>query len=178
VKTRGDSGRWPPVYDENDLERTIREIADGNGFYQTPFAAGWCQGDVVELEGALPVIEADGSVGVRDFATRHWLVLGNSCDLDRTIDEVTWTSAVPLLALSQLGRAVEAAKAYQTQRVFYLPAWPEGVGETFADFTLISALSRQWLNSQTPIARMRQPSWALLNACLVRYLAREDGRND
>ncbi len=171
--------RWPPVHDEDDLAKAIQNAQRGIGktFYELTLVDGWCQGDIIKLDGAMPVVDESGEATIRDFPTNHWMLLGNSCDLTRELDDVQWTTAVPLLSVDRLGLELESAKTYTTARVFFVPSWDEQ-GDFYCDLTLTASISRQWLNEQQPVARLRQASWTLLNACLVRYLARNDGRND
>ncbi|HPH64803.1 MAG TPA: hypothetical protein PLF40_03630 [Kofleriaceae bacterium] len=173
--------RWPPVYDENDLEGAIasalRQI--GKTFFEPTLLDGWCQGDIVGLAGAVPIVGPNGEVSVLDVPSSYWLLLGNSCDLDRSLDEVAWAPAIPLLPCSLLSpQRIATMQSYQTVRTFFVQSWGAETGDAYGDFTLMASVSRQWLLQQKPVARLRQASWTLLNACLVRYLARSDGRND
>ena len=175
------SGQWPPVYDEDELERAIASGLNqiGKTFFEAKILDGWCQGDIVRLPGAAPVVGPEGDPVVVDVPASHWLLLGNSCDLDRTLDEVAWSPAVPLLPCSLISpQRLATVQSYQTVRTFFVQSWAAETCDSYADFTLIASICRLWLNSQKPFARLRQASWTLLNACLVRYLARKDGRND
>jgi hypothetical protein len=176
-------GRWPPVYDAEDLAKVIHELVRSPTFaadfwtlraMAEPLA---CQGDVVRLVSAIPEINEVGDV-VANEDCDHWLLLGNTCDLDRT--EVKFTAIVPLVEIGEQPREHLARfQRYEYSRRFYVPPWPTGDRlHRFADFTRMVALEKSSLGgAAVPIARMAYPAWVLLHSCLVRYLARDDGRN-
>ena len=176
---------WPPVYDEATLKDTIRRVSEGlpKQFYVTTFDDPEpCQGDVLELEAMVPVLDADGDPAAVDNA-RHWLVVANSCDVSRTgdTDSVLYVPIVPLFPVTQLGFTAEleqSARAYRLSRMFYVPSWDDQIGHHVADFTRFVSIHRIALKQRAQIrARMRLDSWVLLNACLVRLLCREDKRH-
>ena len=70
---------------------------------------------------------------------------------------------------------------YRLSRAFYVPDWrgtrPEPV--LAADFLRPVALHKGAIGNQaTVVGRVSQLGWMLLHACLVRFLARDDGRFD
>jgi hypothetical protein len=69
-------------------------------FYQTgAFVGGFaCQGDIVRLTSAAPCIDAAGNAIVTDVTFDHWMILGNTCDMDRA-DELR-SQIAPLVALA------------------------------------------------------------------------------
>src|SRR5262249_29232604 len=143
VSERGD--RWQTVYDADGLKDAIREIVlalrDGAPFYALDRLDDpkVCCGDVFRLRSDIPHIDENGDV-VAVEGDDYWLVTGNTCDLERDAKNVTWTQAVPLVALPE-GRfsASELAdlKNYTLARRFYVPPWPGTTDPRkhfFADF--------------------------------------------
>ncbi len=101
-------GRWPPAYDAEDLERSITALvrgAGGTGFYSpaTGRFVGVAQGDLLELPAKLPFLDEDAKPAAETEPTRFWMIVGNTCDLDRSYHEVEWTNLVPLRRVA--GRA-------------------------------------------------------------------------
>lgn len=184
--------RWPPIYDFAELADYIELLAQTDRLAATFWSLGEllderlpsvCQGDVIELSAPVPVIADDGQPAVTDDI-EHWLVIGNTCDFDRPIESVRWTQMVPLVDLgteTDLGTAqLSQLKQYDAYRGFYLPSWPRGDDHhRLADFLRPVTLHRgAFLTHAKPVARMRKHSWVLLHSCLVRFLARDDGRHD
>ncbi len=203
-------GRWPPVYDFEDVKRAIATLASGAAdatrFYGTidPASGDLCQGDVVQFQGGLPAIDEQGEISVVEEVD-FWFVLGNSCDYNRSVDEVPSFLAAPIYELpeSTPNGQLDDLRRYRLSRSFFLPKWPgASVGTVgfFADLTKIAMLSRRLLARESPepvvnrwwrscaerprrahaivVARLSQDAWLLLNAALVRFLARDDGRYD
>jgi hypothetical protein len=122
--------RWPPVYDAEGLARQIRELAERDkllsAFYlpmAVPAPQDRCQGDVIAFHSPVPLIDADGEV-VGMGEVEHWLLISNSCDLDRSLDEVAWAQLIPIDVLGVLQLQPEqraALKGYQTSRRFFVP---------------------------------------------------------
>jgi hypothetical protein len=103
-----ETGRWPSIYDAESLRVAIRQIVDAGPefdarFYELgdflPKSGAACQGDVVHLVGPAPVIDTDGQAIVTDVEFEHWMIIGNTCDLDRGDTESTWSQIVPLAAI-------------------------------------------------------------------------------
>jgi hypothetical protein len=189
--------RWPPVYDAEDLVREIREMAArpdvANAFYEwrrdwsvSP-VADVCQGDVVHLESEVPLIGPTGEPETIEHPGGAWLVVGNTCDFARTLTEAPYTQLVPLMDLGESAgipkAAQEAARRYTQSRRFYVPPWSGGVAHRLhvADFLRPVAVDKTAFQEGGPArvdARSSRAAWILLNACLVRFLARDDGRLD
>jgi hypothetical protein len=183
--------RWPPVYDADGLIKMIEELAArpdvAAAFYEwradrsTSTVADVCQGDIIELATDVPAIGEDGAPLAEEHPGGFWLVIGNTCDFDRSVKDVRWTQLVPIVDLGgdDLPEA-RALKRYMTSRAFYVPAWFEGVvGRCCtADFLRPVAVDKRVFASGRAkvLARLTRPAWVLLNACLVRFLARDDGR--
>lgn len=188
--------RWPPVYDAEDLKREIERLSRHPELAATTFY-GWrrdraieapsdiCQGDVVRLEANLPFLGENGEPMIEDEPTRYWLVIGNSCDLDRSLEDVPWTHLAPILLVAEdevnPGER-EALKRYAIVKRFHVPPWSEESRDTLpiVDLLRIIPVHRGVFVSSKAIveARLSRGSWMMLNACLVRFLARDDGRFD
>lgn len=188
--------RWPPVYDAEDLVREIKRLTDrpdiANAFYEWRLDSSTrpvddvCQGDIVRLASDVPVILADGQPGVIDHPDGAWLVLGNTCDFDREIGDVRWTQMVPLRDLGEMSEVSDTERAalrrYTQSRVFYVPPWSAQVTKRVHAADLLRPVAvdkRVFISAPTTAtveARMARAAWVLLNACLVRFLARDDGR--
>jgi hypothetical protein len=188
--------RWPPVYDADDLVREIKRLTEhadvATAFYEwrrdnsVNVPGDVCQGDIVELVSEVPIILEDGQPATMDHPDRVWLVVGNTCDFERKLDDVRWTQLVPIMSvgaaadLSQTQLA--AARKYTQARAFYVPPWTRSVEKDvhIADLLRPVGVDKRALQGPAPLglphARMSRAAWILLNACLVRFLARDDGR--
>lgn len=177
-------GRWPPIYDAEDLANAIADLAGRPDletvFFDSVTSGGpYCQGDVLQLSSGAPVIDADGEPTlVGDF--KYWLAIGNTCDFDRELADVAWTQIVPLVDVSAANaEQLAALRAYRPSRRFFVPPWPDlrgGQGYA-ADLLLPAALHKQAIGSKAlVVARVSRQAWALLHGCLIRFLARDDGR--
>ena len=188
--------RWPPVYDAEDLVREIKRLTErqdiAHVFYEWRKDSSMtsvrdvCQGDIVRLGSDVPVIFEDGEPGVIEHPDAAWLVIGNTCDFDRDIEDVRWTQLVPLWDLGAVSEVTDTQKAalrrYTQSRVFYVPPWSADVSDRVhaADLLRPVAVDKRVFAAEEPVAmveaRMERAAWVLLNACLVRFLARDDGR--
>jgi len=190
--------RWPPVYDFDSLIREIRRLtthADiATEFYEwrrdrsTEVPADVCQGDVVWLPSDVPVILEDGLPSAMEHPDEAWLVVGNTCDFSRSLEEAQWTQLVPVMSIGTVsdidGAGLAALRQYTQSRRFFVPPWSSRVdGQVYvADFLRPVGVDKRALQGVSPAgavqARMSRAAWILLNACLVRFLARDDGRYD
>jgi hypothetical protein len=190
--------RWPPVYDLDDLVAEIKRLTShseiATAFYEwrrdrsTTELGDVCQGDVIELASEVPVILDDGQPGTVDHPDGHWLVIGNTCDFDRKLDETRWTQLVPVISIgvaSELSPTeLSAARKYTQSRSFFVPPWNAAVEQQVhvADLLRPVGVDKRVLQGAGPKgvvqARLSRAGWILLNACLVRFLARDDGRYD
>lgn len=117
-----------------------------------------------------------------------WLVVGNTCDFDRELTDVRWTQLVPIISLggtTELSTTqLDAVRKYTQARTFYLPAWiAEKERDVYvADLLRPVGVDKRVFRGPTATAvvqaRVSRAAWILLNACLVRFLARDDGRYD
>ncbi|HBQ09656.1 MAG TPA: hypothetical protein DEF51_00195 [Myxococcales bacterium] len=179
-------GRWPPVYDAEDLARTIRELVRAEDME----ARFWslrsldddaCQGDVIRLEAPLPHLDEEGAAVATENDFQYWLVIGNTCDFARALDDVRWTQVVPLVDLGEDvdEGALANLRSYQAAKKFYLPPWPRGASHHTADLLRPATLDKRALEKAARVvARLDYPAWVLLHSCLVRFLCRDDGRYD
>jgi hypothetical protein len=179
--------RWPPVYDADELQRVIRELSSREGLAKHVYAAlspspspSFFQGDVVALEADLPLLDEGAKPAVEE-GVGHWMVLGNSCDLARTQQDVPSTQLLPIRQLTQgtTKERLAVLTGYRVSRQFHLPDW-EGKGRLFyADYLSPVTIDRRGLVAKARlVARMSCLGWMLLHACTVRFLCRDDGRFD
>jgi hypothetical protein len=123
-----ETGRWPSIYDNESLAKSIRQIVEAGPdfdarFYQLgAFTGGFaCQGDVVQLRGAVPVIDEDGAPIVTEASFDHWLIVGNTCDMER-VDE-RHSVIVPLVRVDTPVTVEELKRyrRYEYYKQFYVP---------------------------------------------------------
>jgi hypothetical protein len=187
-----DDGRWPPVYDAEELVAQIRDLtsrADFEArFYEwrldrnSEAVSDVCQGDVVELASDVPVIGDDGLPGVISNKTQMWMVLGNTCDFDRDLDDCRWTQIAPLVDLGGPEpdpTLRDVLRKYSLARRFYVPPWTDRAEHSYhvVELPLLVAVDKRAFTQAARVqARLSRAAWILLNACLVRSLARDDGR--
>jgi hypothetical protein len=175
--------RWPPTYDAADLAAQISELAvHGRNFFSAlPDDGSFCQGDVLHLRGDFPYIDSGGRAAVlEELDVEFWLLLSNSCDLNRELSDVRWAQLVPLFDVAANDVELRALRSYEYSRRFYVPDWwPESARHFVADLTMPVTVDRLALeNVARPMAHLSHVSWILLHSCLVRFLARDDGRFD
>lgn len=177
-------GRWPPIYDAEGLDSAIRALITSvdfdSRFWDLRELTDVCQGDVVELASTVPLIDELGEAVATDDCDR-WLVIGNTCDFARDLKDCAWTQLVPLVTLGVDAESrLKQLRAYNYSRAFYVPPWPQGDRlHRLADFTRPVAAHKGVFNGVAKvIARMQYPAWVLLHSCLIRFIARDDGRFD
>jgi len=185
--------RWPPVYDAKELATTINKLVDSNQLKSHFFDyhshdLGPCQGDIIWLAtNQIPVLDEIGqpSIYEDDFCSGYWMIVGNTCDIARNINNVEWTQIIPLLDLGTdneiNNNELAALMRYRHSRRFYVPAWSNEVsGHHFvADFLKPVTIHKTALFEVAEIkAKLSYYGWMLLHSCLVRFLARDDGRFD
>lgn len=177
-------GEWPPAYDYEQLQAQIRELINSDtlvsSFYE-PWIHGYplCQGDILALDSDFPFIHSDGKPATK-AGPDYWLLLSNTCDLQRELTEVKWGQ---LIYLHRIPRAeltpdsLKMLKSYQTSRRFYVPPWDGSDVHYIADFLRPVSVDRTALTAHSEVvARLTYTTWVLLHSCLVRYLVRADGR--
>lgn len=184
------ANRWDPVYDAEGLTREIARLAIGFqredfAFFDLTMGGGpYCQGDIVELGQPVPCIDEDGVAAAREAPSPFWMLVGNSCDHHRSLTEVEWTQAVPLEARPRASAApsiIREMSEYKHARKFLVPTWPGSAHANniyVADFLRMVSVHRGALKETMLHARMSEAAWYLLHACIIRFLARGDGRMD
>lgn len=182
-----EADRWPPSYDAEELQRTIRRLRVApqvsDLFYDRNILGPLSQGDVIQLDSPLPVIGDNGRPATID-ASSYWFVIGNTCDYVRTGPGAETTQIVPIVRVDA-DKVPEPERKnflnYDLAKRFYLPPWSEDVASHihFADFMRPVTVYKGAIENHSDIlVSLNQHSWFLLNACLVRFLARDDGRFD
>lgn len=181
-------GRWPPIYDADGLKAVILELAKAEDiearFWDLRAREDVCQGDVIQLAAPLPHLDETGAAFATEEDFAHWLVIGNTCDFVRSLDDVAWTQLVPLIDLGDAlsDHDVENLRSYQAARKFYVPPWPGAQPRHhhhLADFTRPVPIHKEaFVEHARVVARVDYPAWVLLHSCLVRFLCRDDGRFD
>jgi hypothetical protein len=192
-----ETGRWPAVWDRETLERALDGIVgvgpapdlaprwpnfEARFFQQGERQGGFaCQGDIVAFRSSLPVINEDGDIAaIEEY--EHWMVLGNTCDMYR--DDVAHSTIVPLEPIHPTPTADGLAKlrSYSHYRQFYVPPWRDDAQQVhrLAMFVKPVAIDKRALRDDCArvVARLDFGAWALLHLCLIRFLARDDGRHD
>jgi hypothetical protein len=182
-----DVGRWPPVYTAEDLKQAIEALASGRLEYEMRFydrtnrEPTVFQGDVVAFSDGVPVFDEHRNAQVVD-EFEHWLVIGNTCDMERDLVDVAWSQVVPVDDLGPLEEIrsdeLDRLRRYSQSRRFYLPPWDNEQSCRVADFLRPVGIHKSALRSATRVARLSYLGWLLLHSCLVRFLARGDGRYD
>jgi hypothetical protein len=186
------SGRWPPVYDFEELGKQINDLISSgtlfSRFYELRIPENtFYQGDIVSLNSSPVYIDKDGDIGEIDENFTYWLILGNTCDLARENNICNegqsphLTQVTPLIPIeSDLPMDILSnLKKYKLFKRMYIPGWQKSTCDYYLDFTLINSIEKNCLIKNAPVvARLHLKSWVLLHSCLVRYLARDDGRND
>jgi len=85
------------AYDAESLRTQIAALAKhletGAPFYENVVDPSPCQGDIIELEAARLFIDGNGEVARPEESL--WLMLGNSCDFERSNEP--FTQLVPVL---------------------------------------------------------------------------------
>lgn len=179
-------GRWPPIYDAEELAGQIRELVASDSFHARfydlrPREPGVFQGDIVALREGVPVIDRDGQASVVGEHSA-WLVIGNTCDLARDASDVPWSQIVPVATLGPEVPAEDllAVKRYGVYKRFYVPPWTDADGDArYADLVRPVTIDKHALTTVARVeARMSVYGWVMLHACLVRFFARDDGRHD
>jgi len=178
--------RWPPIYDADDLQRAIRELVGKSrrrSFFYSSLTEGGrvCQGDVLELTSAVPLIDETGAA-VALGEVDYWLVIGNTCDFNRPLEDVSWTQVVPVDEITQglTPQHQEDLENYRLIRRFFVPPWSASSERVLvADFLRPVAMHKAVAGKVARVAaRMSFEAWILLHSCLVRFLGRDDGRLD
>jgi hypothetical protein len=182
--------KWPPVYDFETLAGQIKELVSNyrifDVFFQNDIVvnAPLCQGDIVHFKSPFPIIDAEGDISTIDEEFSNWIIIGNTCDLTREIQDIEFSHLSPLIELRQdePESILIGLKAYSSYKKFYIPSWNEKTHPGyFLDFTHMCSTHKSCLFNANLVnlsARMGRLSWLLFHSCIVRYLARDDGRHE
>ncbi len=179
--------RWPPAYDSHTLQEQINRLREQKGFSETFYCQNelpfFCQGDIIRFATDFPFIDADGEISFIPNPDNLWLFAGNTCDFSKKTGDFKYTHICPVEKVPEhtAEELQNGFYSYSTYKRFYLPVWQRtdtGRGY-FIDFTQMCSVERDGLIRHAQLqARMSRKSWFLFHSCLVRYLARDDGRHD
>ncbi len=180
--------RWAvSAYDVNDLSQQIKRLCSSEFFPQEFYHSvpgpqpGLQQGDIVELSSGVPVIWKDGTPTAIENIN-HWIVIGNTCDFNGIPRKVQFTQLAPLVSVDaqKLPVSIEDLKTYRASRTFYVPPWPNfgGSDGCIADLERIVSLHVDAVDNKhaSRVASLSFQGWVLFHSCIVRFLARDDGR--
>ena len=179
--------RWPPIYDFEGLGDEINSLVSTNGifdefFYEENLDSNLCQGDILKFPGQFPFIDENGNVAIVDEDYEYWMILGNTCDLHRDLPSPHFSHITPLISLdaNTPDGVFKGLRAYNSYRKFYIPPWDSSVAHGFiVNFTFMCSVDKKCLLTLTELTtRLTFKSWILLHSCMVRYLARDDGKHD
>ncbi|MCC5858602.1 MAG: hypothetical protein JJT90_10630 [Ectothiorhodospiraceae bacterium] len=186
---KANTGRWPPVYDWDELGAVIKRLStDGNlikGFYAAKdVGPDLCQGDIIRLSSPVPFLDEQANPATEE-SDDFWAILANTCDLSRSDDENEYGHIIPIEFLGSTGDlnggTIRSLESYRYYKSFYFPPWCRGLNNSFyaADFTRPVTISKKALYNCAEIeARLSFSGWLLFHSCVVRFLARDDGRFD
>ncbi|MEH6625428.1 MAG: hypothetical protein V7739_03210 [Motiliproteus sp.] len=182
--------RWPVVYDSKELEDQIRSLTSAKCFsskfyHHNVGPLGTVQqGDIISFSSGIPLIWSDANPGIIEDID-YWLVVGNTCDFTRNIEDVPFTQISPIIDIGSLERSKITRSDltnYKYSRRFYIPPWEAASDDVtlIADFQRIVTIHKSAfsLSNISRVASMSLEGWVLLHCCLVRYLCRDDGRFD
>lgn len=175
--------QWPPIYDYEGLLQTIKRLKENGqlikNFYSSDRERAFLQGDVIKLDAPELLINSNGQAEKLD-SSGFWVIMSNSCDLDRSIEQVKYAQLIPIELYQELSEdLLLRAKKYETSRTFYMPPWEDKqLVHGIADFCRPVTVSREALSKLALlVTRLNFHSWLLFHSCIVRFLARADGRH-
>lgn len=185
-------GRWPPVYDFEELAKQIKDLINDGSIFNQFFVShigeeGLFQGDIVSLKKDPVYLDKDGDISIIDEDFNYWIIIGNTCDLARVITpnehsispHLTHVSPLIPLPKDTPASVLDNLKRYKLYKRVFLPKWGDEKNDFYIDLTIINSIEKQCLIDHSNItARLNFKTWLLLHSCLVRYLARDDGRHD
>lgn len=169
---------------QRQIERLGRDPSLPQRFYEP--SPDWtelplAQGDVLRLQTEIPVVDAEGYAAGAD-PIDEWLLVSNTCDLARRVEEVPWATMAPVRVLNAepASEARSALQSYRgSYRKFYLPPRAAASGEAhtqYADLSIMVTAHKRALQEAVPLCRLAWPGWVLLHSCLIRLQARPDDR--
>lgn len=173
--------RWPPTYDFESLQDQIIYLI--NNDLQTDFYNAYLnnddffQGDIIEMKNVFPFIDENGDIAVNEASL--WIILGNTCDIAR--DDLPFTNIIPLEKIDTdiPKKLLSGLMQYQNYKKVYLPGTGDDSLGYIADFTQVCSIDKNYLIKHTvKLHELTYTAWVLFHSCIVRYFARDDGRND
>jgi hypothetical protein len=175
------ASRWPPVYDFDSLGTQIKELVEKGleeGFYKNnPSIKDFFQGDIFKLNLDFPYIDENGDIVA--IESNKWLILGNTCDLTR--DDLHYTNIIPLEELDNdvPNNIIDGLKQFQNYKKLFFPDVNKEIKGYVADLTKVCTIEKKFLLANAEkISELEFHSWVLFHSCIIRYFARDDGRND
>lgn len=177
--------RYPTIYDFDELKAQIKELVrsglEHNFFESYPDNDEFYQGDVIELQADWPFINEDGDIAIIDEESQSnlWVILGNTCDIVR--QDLPYTNIIPISIIEDdiESSVLNDLKAFQNFKKIYFPDSIKGSKGFMIDFTQISSVDKSFLKAHgIKKNQLTRESWVLFHSCIVRYFARDDGRND
>lgn len=172
------------AYDAESLRTQIAALAKhfetGAPFYEKVVDPNPCQGDVIELEAARLFIDRNGEVARPEESL--WLMLGNSCDFERSNEPFTQLVPVLDVDLASDSAALDDYAGYRVVRRFYLPEPQPAPGQLVrhrvADLMQPVTVEKGIFETGKAriVARLSRDAWILFHGCIVRFLARGDRR--
>ena len=183
------SDRWPPIYSADDLLDQITGLVQDKSIFKNFYEPDLvdpakCQGDIVEIDSEALYLDGDLTPVTSDERYSHWLIIGNTCDIYRDLEKAKWSQIVPVYKIGTSqelsAKKLEEFQSYGGSRIFYLPAWDSTVQNYhfLADFLRPVTIYKAGLLKTKTVGRLNKISWILLHSCLIRFLARDDGRYD
>lgn len=185
-------GRWPPIYDFKELGQQIKALINDGSIFHHFFApdvngAEFFQGDIISLKSDPVYIDIDGDIAIIDENFSYWVILGNTCDLAQDLPQDSLLKIPHLTHISPLipvphdipDGILGNFKRYKLYKRVFIPRWGNEDNDFYIDLTIINSIEKRCLIDHSDIkARLNFKTWLLLHSCLVRYLARDDGRHD
>lgn len=180
---------WPPVYDFDTLSTQIKDLVRSRGIFPVFYSSdvlteqALCQGDIIQFQSPFPVIDSEGDISTIDEGYSLWLIIGNTCDLDRDIQELEYSHISPIIEIDETvpPSLISGLMSYSSFKKFYLPSWSDSSHPGFIlDFTRMCSVHKSCIFNREQVtlsARMSYLAWLLFNSCIVRYFARDDGRH-
>jgi hypothetical protein len=182
-------GRWPPIYDFESLAAQIKDLVGNHSIFdvfyqgQTLYEPQVCQGDIFQFISPFPYVDSEGDISTTVEGFSNWIIIGNTCDLLNE-NSMEYTHIAPLFELqeNESVKILNGLKSYKSYKKFYIPPWVDKQHPGYyLDFTHMCSAQRGCLENDALVvrsARMGRLSWLLFHSCMVRYLARDDGRHD
>jgi hypothetical protein len=147
------------------------------------YSQNFARAILLNLKAISHLIDADGDISILSNPDKLWVLVGNTCDFTRDETHVRYSQISPLTKLdaNTPAKIISGLKTYSTYKRFFLPEWQKNTTSYgyVIDFSKFCSIDKKALKTQAQVlARLSQESWYLFHSCLVRFLARDDGRNE